>query len=81
MPKNKLLLEKIIAPTAESGDDDDDDYGGINNFNDEYSDDSDAELAKDFAMGKLKPGLYGMLPFKRTAEQINDKEGKLQIID
>ncbi|KAH9505833.1 putative rRNA-processing protein EBP2 [Dermatophagoides farinae] len=59
MPKSKLLLEKIIAPTTES-------------------DDSDAELAKDFAMGKLKPGLYGMLPFKRTAEQINDKEGLMK---
>ncbi|KAH7643047.1 rrna-processing protein ebp2-like protein [Dermatophagoides farinae] len=29
-------------------------------------------------MGKLKPGLYGMLPFKRTAEQINDKEGLMK---
>lgn len=78
MPKNKLILEKIIAPTAESDDDNDDEQdNGVNNFNDEYSDDSDAELAKDFAMGKLKPGLYGMVPFKRTAEQINDKEGKL----
>lgn len=77
MPKRKLLLEKIIENNA--NDTDNNDQSNINQNSFEIDDsDSDAELAKDFAEGKLKPGLYGEVPFKRTNEIINDKESKCE---
>lgn len=71
MPNKKLLLHSILNQTApqDSGDD----------SVEESELDSDEELQRDFAEGRLKPGLNQIVPFKRTFDLINDKNGRLSL--
>lgn len=42
---------------------------------------SDEELQKAFASGQLKPGLNALVPFRRTEEHVNDKNGLKEKLD
>lgn len=79
----KFLFESILnkqndsdGEEVESGEeeDDDDDKEGFAADSDVDSD--DAELQRAFAAGELKPGLHGLVAYKRTENLVNDEEGE-----
>lgn len=73
MGRKQLILETLMnrgnhdASSEDSSQNEDSD----SDFSEE-----DVELQRAFANGELKPGLHGMVAFKRTESEINDEEGK-----
>ncbi|KAH9393664.1 putative rRNA-processing protein EBP2, partial [Tyrophagus putrescentiae] len=71
----KFLFESILNKQNESDGEDlesEEEGGG---FADSDLDSDDAELQRAFAAGELKPGLHGLVAFKRTENLVNDEEG------
>ena len=70
----KFLFESILNKhsTEERDEDEDDDDDGKAYTSD---DSDDAELQRAFAAGELKPGLHGLVAYKRTESLINGVEG------
>lgn len=71
----KFLFESILNKQNESDGEDlesEEEGGG---FDDSDLDSDDAELQRAFAAGELKPGLHGLVAFKRTENLVNDEEG------
>ena len=70
----KFLFESIL--NKNSADDESDNESDVSNVDfDSDQDSDDAELQRAFAAGELKPGLHGLVAYKRTESLVNDKEG------
>lgn len=72
MPNRKLLLHSILN---QSNSNNETEVVEETDSESESELDSDEELQRDYAKGKLKPGLHKLVAFKRTTELINDKNG------
>ena len=70
MGRKKLILDITNRVSSE-----DSDSGNSSDA------DSDEELQKAFASGQLKPGLNALVPFRRTEEHVNDKNGLKEKLD
>lgn len=74
----KFLFESILNKKVDSESDNESELPSDDADSD--LDSEDAELQRAFAKGELKPGLHGLVAFKKT-EIINDKDGSYELID
>ncbi|KAI2808212.1 putative rRNA-processing protein EBP2, partial [Blomia tropicalis] len=71
----KFLFESIISKTTKGNEEESElEESDIEDLDSDLDSD-DAELQRAFAAGEIKPGLHGLVGFKRTESLINDKEG------
>ena len=72
----RFLFESILNKNSNDESDNESDIASNEEGDfDSDLDSDDAELQRAFAAGELKPGLHGLVPYKRTETLVNDKEG------